>query len=181
MNAAFPRAVLTHGIGRYVCQLQRVTLKFCKHNGASRGMREFLEHDLIKYAKDNPGIVVYVKPRRHREPVISAEYLNGEKQWIGCRNFSRDEVCKWLELVRTQTKDTSDLRMRKMWHTEFPSIQGPWTPFFHWNKEQNIMELPNDAMSRVPQGETATEQVLKIFKEQQRLKAEREEEAKHTN
>lgn len=36
--------------------------------------RGFIEHDLMNYAKDNPGIVVYVKPRRHRHPVIVAEY-----------------------------------------------------------------------------------------------------------
>ena len=36
--------------------------------------RSFLEHDLIDYAKQNPGVVVYVKPRRHRSPVLKAEY-----------------------------------------------------------------------------------------------------------
>lgn len=36
--------------------------------------RQFLENDLIDFAKDNPGVVVYVKPRRHRSPVIKAEY-----------------------------------------------------------------------------------------------------------
>jgi len=36
--------------------------------------RGFIEHDLINYAKENPGVVVYVKPRRHRHPVIVAEY-----------------------------------------------------------------------------------------------------------
>lgn len=29
---------------------------------------------MINYAKDNPGVVVYLKPRRHRSAVISAEY-----------------------------------------------------------------------------------------------------------
>lgn len=36
--------------------------------------RDFLEHDLVDYASKNSGIVVYVKPRRHRTPVITAEY-----------------------------------------------------------------------------------------------------------
>lgn len=36
--------------------------------------RQFLEHDLINYAKENPGVVVYVKPRRHKAPQITAEY-----------------------------------------------------------------------------------------------------------
>lgn len=36
--------------------------------------RDFLEHDLVDYASKNSGVVVYVKPRRHRTPVITAEY-----------------------------------------------------------------------------------------------------------
>ena len=36
--------------------------------------RDFVENDLIDYARSNPGTVVYVKPRRHRGPVIVAEY-----------------------------------------------------------------------------------------------------------
>ena len=30
---------LHNGVGRYVCQLQRVTFKFCKEHSNSRGMR----------------------------------------------------------------------------------------------------------------------------------------------
>lgn len=36
--------------------------------------REFLENCLVDFAKENPGIVVYVKPRRHRTPVLIGEY-----------------------------------------------------------------------------------------------------------
>jgi large subunit ribosomal protein L43 len=39
MNAAFPRVPLKNGLGRYMCQLQRITLKFCKNHGSSRGVR----------------------------------------------------------------------------------------------------------------------------------------------
>lgn len=37
-------------------------------------MREFIESDLVDFAKANPGVVVYVKPRRHKTPVVVAEY-----------------------------------------------------------------------------------------------------------
>lgn len=72
--SGFPRAVLANGLGRYICQLQRITIKFCKSHGGSRGVREFIENDLVDFAKSNPNIVVYVKPRRHRSPVFVAEY-----------------------------------------------------------------------------------------------------------
>lgn len=74
MKSGFPKAPLANGIGRYVCQLQRITLKFCKSNGSSKGMRDFIEMNLLNFAKENPGVVVYVKPRRHRTAVIVGEY-----------------------------------------------------------------------------------------------------------
>ena len=67
---------LENGLGRYVCQLQRVTFKFCKESPASRGIREFIESDLVDFARKNPGVVVYLQPRRHRKAKISAEYCN---------------------------------------------------------------------------------------------------------
>lgn len=45
--------------------------------------RNFIEHDLINYAKENPGVVVYVKPRRHRHPILKAEY---------CKSYCFKEV-----------------------------------------------------------------------------------------
>jgi hypothetical protein len=36
--------------------------------------REFIEKDLLDFAHKYPGIVVYVKPRRHHSPCLSAEY-----------------------------------------------------------------------------------------------------------
>lgn len=44
--------------------------------------RHFIEHDLVNYAKENPEIVVYVKPRRHRHPVIVAEYRTYATMYI---------------------------------------------------------------------------------------------------
>ena len=36
--------------------------------------RDFIESDLMDFAKANPGTVVYLKPRRHRSPAMVAEY-----------------------------------------------------------------------------------------------------------
>ncbi|XP_001605426.1 39S ribosomal protein L43, mitochondrial [Nasonia vitripennis] len=168
LKSGFPRAPLGNGIGRYIGQLQRVTLKFCKNHGASRGVRDFIENDLLNYAKENPGVVVYCKPRRHRGPVIKAEYLNGETHWIPCQKFSREDVVKYMELVRTQSYNGSSLRLRKFWHTEFPSIQGPWTPFTNRDPKLNITEFPNKEIGACTKyGPSATEEIIRLFKEQQ--------------
>jgi len=38
----FVKSVLHNGVGRYVCQLQRLTIKFCKSHASSRGVRYVL-------------------------------------------------------------------------------------------------------------------------------------------
>ena len=38
----FLSANLANGVGRYVCQLQRITFKFCKEHPSSRGIRFLL-------------------------------------------------------------------------------------------------------------------------------------------
>ncbi|XP_026749412.1 39S ribosomal protein L43, mitochondrial [Galleria mellonella] len=169
LKPGFVRAPLQNGVGRYVQQLQRIVLKFCKTHGGSRGMRDYIEQDLVDFAKQNPGVVVYLKPRRHRSPVVVAEYLNGDRVWMSMHNKSQSEVTKWIEVLRTQQGDVSGTRLRKFQYTDHPSIQGPWSPFTFKNPELNTAKLPDPkfgANNRLPM--SATEQ-LRIMFEKQRL------------
>jgi hypothetical protein len=36
--------------------------------------RDFIEKYLLDFTRSNPGVVVYLKPRRHRQPSLVAEY-----------------------------------------------------------------------------------------------------------
>ncbi len=36
--------------------------------------RDFIENDMLDFAKKNPGVVVYLQPKRHRVPKLHAEY-----------------------------------------------------------------------------------------------------------
>lgn len=175
LPAGFPRVPLANGVGRWVCQLQRLTFKFCKSLACSRGMREYLEFDLVDFAKKNPGVVVYVKPRRHRAPNLTAEYLNGEKQIVSTTNFTHDEVKKWVTLMYTQS-GREDMRFRKLWRTNHPSIQGPWNPFVNKHPELNIAQFPNEELSKpIFIEKTATEKLLEIFEEQKKVLQEKQE------
>jgi hypothetical protein len=68
--------------------------------------------------------------------------VNGERHYVNCRNHSRDEVIMWVNLLRTQSGNQI-IRMRKMWHTDCPSIQGPWSPFVNRDPQLNLVEFPN--------------------------------------
>ncbi len=63
-----------NGLGRYIPQLARVTVKFCKEAPSSSGVRNFIETQIVPFAEKNPSVAIYLKPRRNRFPVIVAEY-----------------------------------------------------------------------------------------------------------
>jgi large subunit ribosomal protein L43 len=60
------------------------------------------------------------------------------------------------------------IRYRKNQHTDYPTIQGVWTPFTNQPPEMNLAEFPYTELSepkdKIP---TATEQLLEIFKQSQ--------------
>nr|CAG4644382.1 EOG090X0FS9 [Lepidurus arcticus] len=163
LSSGFVSAPLLNGIGRFVPQLQRVTIKFCKSHGDSQGVRQFIESNLLDFAQYNPSVVVYLKPRRHRSPSAVAEYLNGEREILSLKNMSREEVLKWLEFIRCKS-GSPIIRFRKPHHTDFPTIQGVWTPFTYQNPENNVAVYPNESLSQpVVMPRSATEQLLEIF------------------
>uniref|UniRef100_A0A8D8Y3L6 Uncharacterized protein n=1 Tax=Cacopsylla melanoneura TaxID=428564 RepID=A0A8D8Y3L6_9HEMI len=41
LRTGFPRAPLANGLGRYMCQVKRMTVKFCKSHGSSRGVSKW--------------------------------------------------------------------------------------------------------------------------------------------
>ena len=72
-----------------------------------------------------------------------------------------DEVCQWLEHLRCRSGEDI-VRLRKLWHTDSPSVQGIWTPFTNLDPQLAVTSLPDDKLSRRAGPESATDYVLKI-------------------
>lgn len=82
---------------------------------------------------------------------------------MSARNQSREEIEKWVNLMKLQYGDTTSMRYRKHWQTEQPSIQGPWTPFTHRNPPNNLVEYPDLELGEVlVKEQTATEKLLEM-------------------
>ena len=80
-------------------------------------------------------------------------------------NYSRDEICQWVEFMRTRSGDQI-VRLRKPWHTDTPSVQGIWTPYTNSNPEHNLRTFPSEELSVFKSTEpTATERLLKMAAE----------------
>ncbi|CAI8058383.1 39S ribosomal protein L43, mitochondrial [Geodia barretti] len=123
-------APMNNGCVRYICQLKRLTLQYCKNGGSSRGIREFLSETVAQFAKENPHLTVYVRQRPGRHPRIVAEFLSGNSRVVSVKNMSVEEVAGHISLLRTSS-GIKTVKLAKPWHTDNPSIQGNWTPFLY--------------------------------------------------
>ncbi|KAM8924813.1 large ribosomal subunit protein mL43 [Pelodytes ibericus] len=127
-SSRFLQSVLRNGLGRYVCQLKRVTLTLSKDSQTSRGAREFIEEKVVDFAKQNPGLVIYVNAKPCRVPKLVAEYLNGSVREEAINSKSADDITELLRKMASQS-GLDIIRIRKPYHTDSPSIQGQWHPF----------------------------------------------------
>jgi large subunit ribosomal protein L43 len=74
--------------GRAIPQLHRLTIRFCKKDIASSGVREFISKQLVEFARQNPATAVYVIPGRQCIPTFRGEYANGREVHINAKNFT---------------------------------------------------------------------------------------------
>ncbi|PNJ86979.1 MRPL43 isoform 6, partial [Pongo abelii] len=124
----FLASVLHNGLGRYVQQLQRLSFSVSRDGASSRGARDFVEREVIDFARRNPGVVIYVNSRPCCVPRVVAEYLNGavREESIHCKSV--EEISTLVQKLADQS-GLDVIRIRKPFHTDNPSIQGQWHPF----------------------------------------------------
>jgi hypothetical protein len=58
---------------RGVWELQEILLRYSRTGGSSRGVREFVEHDLVGFARDNPQIKIETS-FRNSHPFVVGSY-----------------------------------------------------------------------------------------------------------
>uniref|UniRef100_A0A8C3SQJ4 Large ribosomal subunit protein mL43 n=1 Tax=Chelydra serpentina TaxID=8475 RepID=A0A8C3SQJ4_CHESE len=86
------------------------------------------EEKVLDFAKQNPGVVVYVTPQKCRSPTVVAEYLNGAVREEIIADKTVDEITQLVQKLANQS-GLEIIRIRKPFHTDNPSIQGQWHPF----------------------------------------------------
>ncbi|XP_003741006.1 39S ribosomal protein L43, mitochondrial [Galendromus occidentalis] len=164
----FLKEGFNNGMLQHVPSLARLTFKFCKSHGSSRFMREYIESEIMDLARQCPTAVIYLKPRRHRDPVVVAEYINGHKEELRCNPFSKQELIRWINLMTTTSGRPSNQKLLKYSATSSISIQGPWNPWVYKPTEENLEELPSERLSAAKATyPTATERVLDMVKTSQ--------------
>lgn len=151
-----------NGLGRFVSQLQRVTFKFSKTGGSAKGLRDFIELDIVNFCRKNPGIAVYLKPRRKPTPIMLSEYLNGSRHWMNVKDMDRPHIVEWLDFHVTRSGIPIQ-RYIKPHQSYWPSVQGNWTPFLYVPPEINVAEFPLESRAKAREPfPSATDQLLHL-------------------
>ncbi|XP_048362103.1 39S ribosomal protein L43, mitochondrial [Sphaerodactylus townsendi] len=145
-SSRFLTSVLHNGVGRFVCQLQRLTLTVSRDAPSSRGAREYIEEKVVDFARQNPGIVLYVCPKKSRVPTLTAEYLNGTVEEKLLTSKTADEIAEIIHKLANQS-GLEIIRIRKPYHTDNPSIQGQWHPFTNKPSLLNVQEIGQRCLS----------------------------------
>lgn len=153
------------GHGRYVNQIVRLTLKFCKNSGNSREMRKFIETKLVDTARKNPGCVIYVKPRLFKAPVMTAEYIDGNRHTLSFWRKSASEIEHWIDYHVTRS-GRELYKLHSPISSYRPSVQGIWTPFYFRDPSLINTQFPNEELGRcIPGRPSATDQLVEKAKE----------------
>ena len=110
---------------RGVRQLQKVTVKYCRQSGSSKGARALLqEGGLPQWCRENPDIQIETEVKAGRHPLLVAEFLQNEKV-VSIRNDSSEGILSRLNAL----KDESGIpysRFKKPVISSNPSLQGTW-------------------------------------------------------
>nr|KAF6322603.1 mitochondrial ribosomal protein L43 [Pipistrellus kuhlii] len=144
----FLTSVLHNGLGRYVQQLQRLSFSLSRDAPSSRGAREFVEREVADFARQNPGVVIYVNARPCHVPRVVAEYLNGAVREESLNAKSVEEITALVKKLASQS-GLDIIRIRKPFHTDSPSIQGQWHPFTNKPTTQGGLR-PGEAQDPAP-------------------------------
>lgn len=162
--SGFLKNAYYQGHGRYVSQIARLTFKFCKFGGSSRELRKFVETRLVDVARENPGCAMYVKPRMFKSPVLTAEYLNEEKQYVNLHQMSAKQIEAWMTWFLTRSGHCI-YRFNEPLNTANPSVQGQWTPFYWRDQSWNTTKFPSTHWIAKTKTPSATEQLIDIARE----------------
>ncbi|KAI6183231.1 L51-S25-CI-B8 domain-containing protein [Aphelenchoides bicaudatus] len=141
--------------GRAIPQLHRLTIRFCKKDHTSAGIREFISKQLVEFSRQNPATAIYVVPVRNVKPVLSGEYANGRQVRVHASNFTFEQTCRYMNDLRSRSGEPI-VKFLSAQMPEVKSIQGAWNPLTWQDTKQNA------AWPDLPQPEFSTHRSAKL-------------------
>ena len=128
---------------RGIRQLKSLTVQYSDIDGSSRGVREWMRKNLVKFAEINPSAIIKTEKVRNCHPLLRAFYLNGNKKQISIKNNSSDDVHEMAMFLRNQIgRRMGSTGYSKPVLSNKPSIQGMW------NERMDLIDLDVKLVSK---------------------------------
>mmetsp|Transcript_20719 Transcript_20719/g.21372 ORF Transcript_20719/g.21372 Transcript_20719/m.21372 type:complete len:131 (-) Transcript_20719:58-450(-) len=110
---------------RGVKQLKELIIRYSDYDGSSKGIRNWIRTDLIRFANENPELTIKAEIKRCAHPFFRGHYVNGNSKTICIKNLENEEITSYFYDLRNQAGNRVK-RLRNKVTSETPSIQGEW-------------------------------------------------------
>lgn len=88
---------------RGVKQLKELVIRYSDYDGSSRGVRDWMNKNLLTFAKGNPDLQIRTELKRCKHPLLRGEYLNGNSKTICVKNLAPEVIETHLHHLRNQS------------------------------------------------------------------------------
>lgn len=85
-----------------VRQLKELVIRYSDIDGSSRGIREWIQRDVVKFARENPAITIRTEKKRNHHPFVRGHYENGNSKTICVKNLDTNGVGNYVFDLRNQ-------------------------------------------------------------------------------
>ncbi|GAX76214.1 hypothetical protein CEUSTIGMA_g3658.t1 [Chlamydomonas eustigma] len=111
-----------------VWMLEKLVFQYCRNDGSSQGIREFLSQTLPTFKAKNPQMIIKVKTQAHQHPKLFGYYRSGRCKPIDVKNKSSAEIEEHISWLRSSHGRDQDYKVTTSRHlSRNPSVQGMWS------------------------------------------------------
>lgn len=85
-----------------VRQLKELVIRYSDYDGSSRGIRDWMRVELVKFAENNPDLSVKTELKRCAHPFVRGNYANGNTKTICVKNQQTEDISSYIYDLRNQ-------------------------------------------------------------------------------
>ncbi|KAF2744950.1 hypothetical protein M011DRAFT_407461 [Sporormia fimetaria CBS 119925] len=117
-----------NGVGAFILQCKRMDFHYCDFGGSSRGMKDFIQTALPRFASKYPQIEFTVSPRPGQHPAIVGHFINGKQREVSVRKLDNRQILEKVKELRDASGEKL-VRSNKPVTSTNESVRGIWSPF----------------------------------------------------
>ncbi len=87
---------------RGVKQMKELVIRYSDYDGSSRGIRDWMNKNLLNFAKGNPDLQIRTEIKRAKHPVVRGEYMNGNSKTVCVKNLAPENIEQQIFHLRNQ-------------------------------------------------------------------------------